>query len=133
MTSIILIAVGGLVTMTGSARPWLSMFAGLKQYSGLLGLNGWLVLAIGLILALTPYMERRGIRTAPLAIILSLGAMLVVAYAGSGLLAITANAGNALMVPKVGPGLPVALAGCFMSLAAAIVAQRHARTTNTAN
>ncbi len=128
MSSIVLIAMGGLVTITGSVLPWISMFAGLKQYSGLLGLNGWLVLTIGVALACTPYMERRGIRSAPLAIVLSLGAMLVVGYAGSGLLAITGNAGNALMVPRVGPGLPVALIGSIVSLSAAVVAHRHTRT-----
>jgi hypothetical protein len=125
MTTIVLIAIGGVLTMAGSALPWMSMFAGLKQYSGLLGLNGWLLLVLGLALALVPLLERRGIRTAPLAIVMSIGAMSVVAYAGSGLLSITGDMGHALMVPRVGPGLPVALLGCALSFAAAVVAQRH--------
>lgn len=125
MTPIVIIGIGGALTMAGSALPWMSMFAGLKQYSGLLGLNGWLLLVVGLTLTCTPLLERRGVRTAPLAIVMSLGAMLVVGYAGSGLLTITGDMGHALMVPRVGPGLPMALVGSMMSLGAAIVAQRH--------
>jgi len=131
MSPIILIAAGGVLTMVGSALPWMSMFAGLRQFPGLLGLNGWVLLVVGLTLSLTPLLERRGIRTAPLAIVMSIGAMTVVLYAGSGLLSLTSDMGHALMVPRVGPGLPVALTGCVVSLAAAVVAQRHTSGRHT--
>lgn len=127
MTPVTLIAFGGVLTMAGSALPWMSMFAGLKQYPGLLGLNGWMVLAIGGALALVPLMERRGVHTSPLAIILSLFALAVSGYAITGLRSITGDMGNALMVPRMGPGLPVAIAGSIISAVAAGVAIRHGR------
>lgn len=122
-----MVAIGGLLTMTGSVLPWMSMFAGLKQYPGLLGLNGWMLLVIGGALALAPLLERRGVNTAPLVVILSLLALCIAGYATSGLLDITGDAGHALMVPRVGPGLPVAIVGSVLSAVSAGVAIRHTR------
>src|SRR6185312_14228800 len=38
---------GGALVATGALLPWLTLFAGLQHYSGLIGLYGWLVLAGG--------------------------------------------------------------------------------------
>lgn len=117
-------AVGGATLIMGGMLPWMSMFAGLKQFPGILGVNGWLLVTAGVLLMLVPLAAQRGRQWAPTATILSVAALTVVAYAGTGLLDITRDAGNALMVPRVGPGLPLALVGGTLSLTMALLAWR---------
>ena len=48
MKQIALIA-GGSLLMAGAALPWLTLFAGLHPYSGLVGMYGWLIFGAGVI------------------------------------------------------------------------------------
>ncbi len=120
-----LAVVGGVAIVAGSALPWMTMFAGLRRYSGLVGPFGWLLLGVGLVMIATPLLERRGVRWPPLATVLSLGAIALVGYAGTGLVAITRDAANIFMVPRIGPGLPIILAGSVASAVAAMASLRR--------
>lgn len=42
-----LATVGGALMVIGTLLPWFSLLAGLQSYSGLEGLNGWLLIAGG--------------------------------------------------------------------------------------
>jgi len=109
-------ATGGMLVMLGAALPWLTLFAGLQQYRGLIGLNGKLLFAGGTIAVVAgaavaqrdrPVLARStavlGGLMAGFAIWLLVGVQTMVA---SGL--------GAMLVPRVGPGLFVALSGSLL-------------------
>jgi TRAP-type C4-dicarboxylate transport system permease small subunit len=114
--------VGGAAVVVGSWLPWMSFFAGLRPLSGLIGLNGRLLLVAGVAgiclgVARLPRHERKLLRW----ISVALGAA-VSAAAGwllAGVWQLTHQSGSgAMLVPRAGPGLVVVLLGGAMLVAA---------------
>jgi hypothetical protein len=126
--------VGGAGVAAGSAMPWLTVFHGLRSYSGLAGLNGRL-LAVGggaaAVLAVG-YAVRRGSRLR-LSIGLAGAALgIFIAYLAAQLLDVYRSL-HGLYLPGLGPGLIVAGTGAllmisslFVRIDSAALDQRHA-------
>ena len=113
--------VGGTVLAIGTLLPWLSLFAGLQPYRGVIGLNGRLLLAagIGAMLAGAWLLRRgsdglrRGVGGLGVVSVLFAAWLAVQLWQTSGDLA-----RNPMLVARMGPGLWVSLAGaCIVSLA----------------
>lgn len=109
---------GGLMIVAGSMMPWMTLFAGLHTYSGLIGMNGRMLMAGGVIsiiigLALT----LRGGRTLNRAagglgvVLLAFTAWLLTRQYEMYQELIT---GHPMTVPGIGPGLYVAAAGALI-------------------
>jgi hypothetical protein len=121
---------GGVLMAAGAFLPWLSLYAGLYPLRGVIGLNGRIVAAGGavcLAAGVTSWLRpARSVRW-------------VVALVGGGLtgfggwlivqLLITyRNLGaNPMLVPQLGPGLFVAVAGSLLAGASAITLWSAAR------
>ncbi|HEV2084085.1 MAG TPA: hypothetical protein VGR09_03310 [Gemmatimonadales bacterium] len=115
--------VGGVLVMAGALLPWLTLFAGLQRYSGMVGWYGRGIFASGT-LAVAGALWRRGrppwwLRR----MIAGLGAVLVV-FSGwllLGLHQIIQHGASPMLVPRAGPGLFVVLAGAgLLSIAPAV-------------
>lgn len=123
-----LAVLGGVLLAVGAALPWLSLFAGLRPYSGLAGLYGRLVFGGGaLAVAGGAAMCVRGepwLRTA----VGTLGVLLAV-FIGWLLVGLRATshalAGQPMLIARPGPGLFVALAGALV--VCAVLAPQRAR------
>ncbi len=122
------VVLGGALVATGALLPWLTLFAGLQHYSGLIGLYGWLVLAGGVASVATGlamfvrrerWLERGG---------LTIGLALTVftLWLVGRLFETTHGIGaDAMLVARPGPGLFVAMAGALIVAAATASAQRR--------
>ncbi|MEX1172807.1 MAG: hypothetical protein WEG56_09370 [Chloroflexota bacterium] len=106
--------VGGAMAVAGSALPWLSLYAGLQPISGLEGLNGRILMGLGLIaLALSmAHLIRGGTTTRWLLAvtgfaIVALGGWLVIQM----LQAAATTLADPLLVARIEPGLPIAIIG----------------------
>jgi hypothetical protein len=111
---------GGALAAVGALLPWLSVYAGLKTYRGIAGLNGWLLFAGGLISvlmgALYVFIPRTLLRWAIGlfgALLFGFGCWIVVQ-----LLALYREiGGNPFVVGRLGPGLFVSTLGGAIVLA----------------
>lgn len=114
--------IGGALTCTGAALPWLSLFAGLQTYSGLVGLYGRILFASGAVViggGVAMLVRRDRSLLLPLGIA-GVGQALFVAWLLLGLRATTADLGmHAMLVARAGPGLWVALAGSLLTASSA--------------
>ncbi|HEV2180520.1 MAG TPA: hypothetical protein VGR59_09375 [Gemmatimonadaceae bacterium] len=117
------VVLGGALVATGALLPWLTLFAGLQHYSGLVGLYGWLVLAGGaasLGLGLAMFARRaRWLCVGSL----TLGLMLTVFtvwLVGRLFETMHGVGADAMLVARPGPGLFVAVAGAVLVAAAAV-------------
>lgn len=116
------VVVGGVLIAIGAFLPWLSLFAGLDTLRGVIGLNGRLVAAGGAVCLLAGLRCWR--RPAPRL----QRAVAALAWALTGFaiwltiqLLITYHElrANPLLVPRLGPGLFLVLAGSLLAGAAA--------------
>lgn len=108
---------GGALTCAGAMLPWLTFFAGLQSYSGLVGLYGRLVLGAGVLATIggVAMITRRDrwlrITVAGFGVML----MLFVGWLLVGLRATTGGLQHqAMLMARPGPGLFVALAGAIL-------------------
>jgi len=116
---------GGSFVIAGAVSPWITVFAGLHPYPGTLGLNGQLILGGGVLSVL-----------AGLAFLLYPAPLLRWAISGLGLALLAFGAfllprlwsaqqelmsAHAMMVPAMGPGLFVCLAGAFVITATTLL------------
>jgi len=110
--------------MVGAVLPWLTVYAGLKTYSGLAGLNGRLLLGSGVLGLLGGVWYLRGRRRA-LHWALGLWGFVLLAFTGwllvQLLTAYRGLAADPFFLARLGPGIPVATAGAA-ALAATLLA-----------
>jgi hypothetical protein len=104
---------GGALVMLGAWLPWLTLFAGLQRYSGLIGLHGRILFVGGCLAALaslpTMSSQRHWVRRATVTLgfaLLAFDAWLLIGLVG------TLHHGvSAMLVPRPGPGLFVSSLG----------------------
>jgi hypothetical protein len=104
---------GGALVMVGAWLPWLTLFAGLQRYGGLIGGHGRVLFAGGALAAVagagmlgTPH---RWIRWAT--VLLGLTLLGFDGWLLSGLVETLHHGVGAMLVPRAGPGLFVASLG----------------------
>lgn len=116
------VVLGGGLVATGALLPWITLFAGLQHYSGLIGLYGWLVLAggvasVGIGLAM---FVRRGRWLQLAGLTLGLGLTIFVVWLVGRLFETMHGVGaDAMLVARPGPGLFVAIVGSIVVTVAA--------------
>ncbi len=108
-----LVGGGGALVMLGAWLPWLTLFAGLQRYSGLVGVHGYVLLAGG-VLAIVASLamlctRQRWVRWAT--VLLGLTLLGFDWWLLTGLVGMLHHDVNAMLVPRAGPGLFVASLG----------------------
>jgi hypothetical protein len=110
--------VGGGLVMLGAWLPWLTLFAGLQRYGGLIGMHGHLLFAGGalaVIASLGGLRWRQGwIRWGTAALGLALVGFTW--WLMAGLLEVLHRDGSTMLVPRAGPGLFVSSLGAALVL-----------------
>jgi len=122
---------GGILVAAGSLLPWMSLFAGLRGFPGILGLYGRLTFAGGVFLALGGLAmivrTERFIR--PLVASIGVAIALFAGWILFGLRATTQRLEEQpMLVARPGPGLFVVLAGALMVAALAFQTYRVGKT-----
>lgn len=115
-------ACGGAGVVLGALLPWMSLYAGLQPLPGTMGSNGKLLAAAGgATLALGVWLALRGGRRGVLAAgLLGLAQAVFAGWLLARLFAAQSQlqSGHPMLVPEIGPGLPVVLAGAALTVAA---------------
>ncbi|HEX6809761.1 MAG TPA: hypothetical protein VF118_17370 [Gemmatimonadaceae bacterium] len=121
------VVLGGGLVATGALLPWITLFAGLQHYSGLIGLYGWLVLGGGVAsVAVGVAMYRRPARWLPLGgLTIGLTLTIFTGWLVERLFETMRGVGDAMLVARPGPGLFVAMAGAVLVSAAAVQGVRR--------
>jgi hypothetical protein len=107
---------GSALVMLGAWLPWLTLFAGLQRYGGLIGVHGQILFAGGVLAFAasigTLWTPRRWIRSGTAL----LGLMLLgfISWLVAGLLEMLHHDLSAMLVPRAGPGLFVSLLGAAL-------------------
>jgi len=120
---------GGALVMLGAWLPWLTLFAGLQRYGGLIGAHGRLLFAGGAIAVVAGLaMGRRHPRWLPRATVL-FGLVLLGfdLWLLDGLVETLRHGVGAMLVPRPGPGLFVASLGIALVIVGGLelVRTRH--------
>ena len=120
--------VGGALIATGAFLPWLSLFAGLHPLRGVIGLNGRLLAAAGAVCVVAGVRcwprPARGLQRA----VAVLGWVLTpfATYLAVQLLdSYRELRANPMLVPRLGPGLFLALLGSLLAAATALPSSRR--------
>ena len=123
------VVLGGGLVATGAVLPWLTLFAGLQHYSGMIGLYGQLVLAGGVasaVIGVAMFVRRaRWLQLGGLMLGLTL-TIFTIWLVGRLFETVHGLGGDAMLVARPGPGLFVAMAG---ALVVAIAAAPRAHIT----
>jgi len=124
------VLIGGALVMLGASLPWLTLFAGLQQYSGMIGSHGQILFAGGALAVVTGAitMSRRArgwIRWA--SGILGLLLLGFTGWLGAGLVETLHRGVSAMLVPRAGPGLFVSGVGAALVAAAPLLMSVRAR------
>ena len=120
--------VGGALIATGAFLPWLSLFAGLHPLRGVIGLNGRLLAAAGAVclVAGVRYWQRPAPRlqraVAVLGWVLTAFAICLAVQLFNSYRELRANP---MLVPRLGPGLFLALLGSLLAAATALPSSRR--------
>jgi hypothetical protein len=107
---------GGALLILGATLPWLTLYAGLQQYSGMIGAFGWIVCGAGVIAIAMGILSLRGRPSWVEKTSAMLGLVLIAfaAWLFQGLHEITQRPDAVMLVPRPGPGLYVVLTGAIV-------------------
>jgi hypothetical protein len=118
---------GSALVMLGAWLPWLTMFAGLQRYGGLIGVHGQILFAGGALAFVasigTLRMRRHWIRSGTA--LLGLALLGFISWLVVGLLGMLHHDLSAMLVPRAGPGLFVALLGAALVSIGPVIAPLH--------
>jgi hypothetical protein len=107
---------GSTLVMLGAWLPWLTMFAGLQRYGGLIGVHGQLLFAGGALAFAasigTLRTPRHWIRSGTA--LLGLTLLGFISWLVAGLLEVLHHDVSAMLVPRAGPGLFVSMLGAAL-------------------
>lgn len=124
----------GVLVASGAFLPWLSLFAGLHPLRGVIGLNGRLLAAGGVLclVAGVRYWHRPAPRLRRTVAVLGWGLTGFIIWLTVQLLATYRDLrANPMLVPRLGPGLFLALVGALVAGAtAALCSERSERSAN---
>jgi len=117
---------GGALIVTGAMLPWLTLFAGLQAYRGIIAWNGRGILAAGLVVALGGAASLAGRVGVLVRRVVSLIAALVAGGAVVLVIRLIATwrdlvSRDAMMLARPGVGLPVVIVGAIVAAAAIFV------------
>ena len=115
----------GVAVIAGAALPWLTVFAGMRSYSGLAGLNGRVLAAGGAAaMLLGAWYAARGRTSLRYAMgVLGFALALFSAYLMTQLL-VTYHSLQGMFVPALGPGVFVAAGGALLLVATLLIDPR---------
>jgi hypothetical protein len=104
---------GGVLVMVGAVLPWLTLFAGLQQYSGMIGLYGRITFAVGLVAFIAGSIAPRKLQPLLLPASAATGIALLAfgVWLYEGAQQIVQRPDSLMLVARSGPGLFVVLAG----------------------
>jgi hypothetical protein len=126
---------GGLLVMLGAWLPWLTMFAGLQRYAGVIGFNGRLLFASGVIAFVGGlYSWWRSGSELVWGGVTILG-LAITGFAGwllLGLYQMVQHGLDAMLIARPGPGLFVVLLGALLITAAPLSLRRSGAPPATA-
>lgn len=116
------LAVGGALAMIGAGLPWLTLYAGLQRYTGLIGAYGWVIFSLGAIAIACAFLTIR-IRPRWLwaaGTILGIALLAFAAWLVAGLMQFVHRPDAVMLVPRPGPGLYVIAAGAIVIFLASV-------------
>ena len=121
---------GGVLVVTGALLPWLTMFAGLQTIRGTVGWNGRALLVGGVLVALGGAGAPIGGASRNVRRVVSLVAAVI---GGGGMVLLVRlistwrelTTTDALMVPRLGPGLFLIVTGAILATAALVPLERR--------
>lgn len=126
---------GGVLVMIGAVLPWLVLLAGLQQYSGMIGLYGRMVFAVGLLACAAGAIAPRSWLSLLLPTSAATGLALLAfgVWLYEGVLDIVRRPDSAMLVAQSGPGLFVVLAGGVLLVGAPLASRlfEQVRTTRS--
>ena len=107
---------GGSLVMLGAWLPWLTLFAGLQRYGGLIGIYGRVLFAGGALVIITTIAALRTHRTwiRQATALLGLGLLAFNGWLLMGLMGTLHHGVSAMLVPRAGPGLFVSFLGAVL-------------------
>ena len=107
---------GGTLVMLGAWLPWLTLFAGLQRYSGMIGIYGRLLFAGGGLVIVASVVALRTHRSwiRQGTAVLGLGLLAFNCWLLMGLVGTLRHGLSAMLVPRAGPGLFVSLLGAVL-------------------
>jgi hypothetical protein len=120
---------GGALVMLGAWLPWLTLFAGLQRYGGLIGLHGRILFAGGalaFVAGIGALRTRRGWIGWGTSL-LGLGLVGFTWWLLMGLVGTLRHGLGELLVPRAGPGLFVALLGSALVMVGPVIVLAHGR------
>ena len=125
---------GGALVMLGAWLPWLTLYAGLERYGGLIGLHGRILFAGGLVAILGSLAvlatRHRLLRSGTALLGLTLFGFTCWLLAGLG--GTLRHGVSAMLVPRAGPGLFVSLAGAaLIAIGPALAPARRSRIADS--
>lgn len=126
---------GGVLAMIGAVLPWLTLYAGLAQYSGMIGLYGRVTFALGFLACAAGAVPSRKLRSLLPAASIAIGIALLAfgIWLYEGVVQITQRPDSVMLVARSGPGLVVILAGGALLLSAPLASSLLPRRQTSTN
>lgn len=116
---------GGALAMIGAVLPWITLYAGLQQYNGMIGLYGRMTFALGLLAFIAGAVPSRKLYPLLLRTSIAIGIALLAfgLWLYQGVLQIVHRPDSVMLVARSGPGLLVILAGGVLLVSAPLASR----------
>jgi len=114
---------GGSLVMLGAWLPWLTLFAGLQRYGGLIGIYGKVLFVGGalVVVATISALRKHRTRIRQATAVLGLGLLAFNGWLLMGLLGTLHHGVSAMLVPRAGPGLFVSFLGAMLIASSPVI------------